>query len=560
MMDLPSRFLSARERAFACPDPAVWIHLATEAELEAEADRLRGRLASGENLPLAGLVFGVKDNIDVAGWPTTAACPAFSRTAEADAATVALLRAAGAVPLGKTNLDQFATGLVGTRSPYGRVQNPFSELHVSGGSSSGSAAAVARGHVDFALGTDTAGSGRIPAAFNDLFGFKPTPGSWSTRGVVPACRSLDCVSVFATGADLCRRVSELLARPDPGFAWSRGAPVTAPAGLPANFRFGIPRGGPPFLAEPLWIPLWERAVEALRSRGGTVVEIDFSPFEEAARLLYEGPWTAESWADLGSFVESHPAEVLPVTRSILESGRNPSAADGFRAAHGLRELRAAVDLEFRGIDFLVLPTAGRIPTIAEVETDPFGPNSFLGRGTNFCNLLDLCACAIPSGFDARGLPFGVTAFAPAFHDRVVLDAADRLSAAPPSDRVVLAVAGLHLKGEPLNHELVSRGGRLVRATRTSASYRCYRIVRGERRFPGLVRTGNGSPIEVELWSLPADGAGSFLASCVRPPLCLGTVELEDGSSAMGFLCEDWATPGMEDITRFGGWRAARGSP
>jgi allophanate hydrolase len=554
--------LSALERAKSSSDPAVWIHLASEGEILREAAVLEERLARGEDLPLAGMPFGVKDNIDVAGWPTTAACPDFAYTPAADATAVARLRSAGAVPLGKTNLDQFATGLVGTRSPYGAVRNVFSREHISGGSSSGSAAAVALGHVPFALGTDTAGSGRIPAAFGNLVGLKPTRGVWSAAGVVPACRSLDCVSVFSKGTSLARTVWRCVAGQDALDPYSRPMLPSTPRTLPATFRFGVPRGGVPFVNEQLWTSLWTDSVTHLKSLGGTPVETDFAPFQEVAALLYDGPWIAERWADLGAFAASHADSLHPTTRIVLDQGRSRTAAEVYDALHRLEALLRAVETQFRGFEVLMLPTAGRLPTLAEVAADPLGVNSELGKGTNFCNLLDLSALSLPSGFDGRGLPFGITLFAPAFHDLALLELGDRWTGVPTPapladpDRVRVAVAGLHLSGEPLNHELTARGGRLESNARTSAAYRCYRIRRGDRQFPGLVRTGDGVPTEVEIWSLPAAGAGTFLRDCVRPPLCLGTVELEDGTTAIGFLGESWAVEGMEDITARGGWRAA----
>ncbi|MEN9355448.1 MAG: allophanate hydrolase [Fibrobacterota bacterium] len=555
--------LECLEKARSCSDPAVWIHLATEAELERDVRRLVAWNGMGNPLPLSGLVFAVKDNIDVAHWPTTAACPAFATTARQDSTVVARLRAAGAIPLGKTNLDQFATGLVGTRSPYGAPCNALSPDHISGGSSSGSAVALALGHVDFALGTDTAGSGRIPAAFQNITGLKPSRGLWSTTGVVPACKSLDCVSVFTLDTALARKVWDAVQDTDPSDPYSRPLPGDAPMTVPAHPVLGIP-AILPFDLDPLWIPLWEEAKEKARAKGATLVEIDFTPFEKAAQLLYEGPWTAERWEAVGTFVKANPTEIHPITRRILETGEKRTASELFASLHELERLCRLTDSVFSGIDALMLPTASHLPTRNEVEDDPVGVNSGLGRGTNFCNLLDLSALALPAGMDERGLPFGITLFAPAFHDRKLLAMGDRWTGnpapAPVSDRVRLAVAGLHLSGEPLNHELVSRGGVLKSVTRTSSAYRAYRIVRGERRFPGLVRTGDGAPIEVEIWSLPPEGAGSFLASCVRPPLCLGTVELEDGSTVMGFLCEDHGILGMEDITAHGGWRSAIASP
>lgn len=561
--------LDCLEKARSCSDPAVWLHLTTEAELERDVKRLEILNGMGNPLPLSGLVFAVKDNIDVAHWPTTAACPAYAYEARQDSVVVARLRAAGAIPLGKTNLDQFATGLVGTRSPYGAPRNALSPEHISGGSSSGSAVALALGHVDFALGTDTAGSGRIPAAFQDLVGLKPSRGLWPTTGVVPACRSLDCVSVFTKDTALARTVWEVALGQDASTElstglsdpYSRPLPASAPGSVPSNPVLGIP-AVLPFDLEPLWIPLWEEAKRKAIDKGARLIEIDFTPFEQAARLLYEGPWTAERWEAVGAFVKANPAEVHPITRRILEGGEKRTASELFASLHELQRLRGLTDSVFTQVDALLLPTASHLPQRTEVEDDPIGVNSALGRGTNFCNLLDLSALALPAGFDERGLPFGITLFAPAFHDLKLLALGDRWTGtpapAPVSERVRLAVAGLHLAGEPLNHELTSRGGTLESLTRTCPAYRAFRIVRGERRFPGLVRSGDGAPVEVEIWSLPPEGAGSFLATCVRPPLVLGTVELEDGSTVMGFLSEDHGVKGMEDITAYGGWRAAIG--
>jgi len=562
-------------RARASEDPAAWIHLATDAEIEAEADRIEAARASGADLPLFGLPFAVKDNIDVAGWPTTAACPDFAYASVSDATVVARLRAAGAVPVGKTNLDQFATGLVGTRSPYGACRSVFDPTRVSGGSSSGSAVALALDQVAFALGTDTAGSGRIPAAFGNLVGLKPTRGVWPATGVVPACASLDCLSVFTHSCHDAHAIWRIAVGPDGRDPRGRPFPPRPSAMPSGGFVFAVP-DQVPFLARPEWGPLWEAAIRRLEELGGRRVPLDFGPWAETAALLYEGPWVAERWAAVGDFADAFPASVHPTTLGILRGGRERRASEVFRSLDRLEALRARVRDQWRGIDAVVLPTAGLHPTLSEVEADPLGPNSHLGRGTNFCNLLDLSALALPAGFDATGLPFGITLFAPAFHDLALLSLGARFQShqnlssgrggpLPPAspleipsdgDRVVLAVAGLHLDGLPLNRELRERGGRLERTTRTSSAYRAYRIVRGERRLPGLVRTGDGAPFEVELWSLPAEGAGSFLATCVRPPLCLGNLELEDGSTCMGFLAEPHGVQGMEDITTLGGWRNA----
>lgn len=573
--DSRSVLLESLRRARASEDPAVWIHLATETEIASEADRIEAARIAGHHLPLFGLPFAVKDNIDVAGWPTTAACPDFAHTPVADAAVVARLREAGAVAIGKTNLDQFATGLVGTRSPYGACRSVFDPDRISGGSSSGSAVALALDQVAFALGTDTAGSGRVPAAFGNLVGLKPTRGVWPTSGVVPACASLDCVSVFTHSCHDAYAIWDIVRGPDPHDPRSRSWPTHAPAGTSPGFVFGVP-DDIPYLTHPSWHPLWEQAIRRLEDLGGRRVAIDFTPWAETAALLYEGPWVGERWAAVGDFADASPGSVFPTTLRILEGGRKRLASELFRAQDRLEALRSAVDRQLRGIDVVVLPTAGIHPTLAEVAADPFGPNAHLGRGTNFCNLLDLSALALPAGFDPAGLPFGITLFAPAFHDLALLGLGARFQAdqnlstgllgpTPPASpldipspvpRVVVAVAGLHMDGLPLNHELRERGGRLERTTRTSSSYRAFRIVRGDRRLPGLLRTGDGAPFEIELWSLPPDGAGSFLASCVRPPLCLGTLELEDGSTCMGFLAESHGVQGMEDITSYGGWRAA----
>jgi allophanate hydrolase len=493
-------------------------------------------LRAGGPGALAGLTFGVKDNIDVAGLPTTAGCPGFAYRPERDAAVVRRLVEAGAVPVGKTNLDQFATGLTGARSPYGAPESVFGGGLISGGSSSGSAVAVANGSVDFALGTDTAGSGRVPAALNGIYGVKPTRGLLSTLGVVPACRSLDCVSIFARDLVTARRVFRAARGPERDDPWSRIGDV--------------PRKSRPKIAVPDRIEADPGQEKVFRRFAGDVT-VDIGPLLEAGDLLYRGPWVAERLADLGDFLAAHPDAVLDVTRTVLETGLRFSAADAFRAQHRLRELRAATDRIWERADVLVLPTIGTTFTHAEIAEDPIGHNLTLGRYTQFANLLDLAAVTVPNGFTEDGRPASLTLFGPAFSDEMLLDLAGTL---PVEDTMTLAVAGLHLSGEPRNHELLDRGGRLLRTTRTAPRYRLYELPSGA---PGLVRSPqDGQPIEVELWQLPIANVGGFLAG-IPAPLSLGRLELADGAEVTGFLCEAYAAHGAPDITASGGWRNHR---
>lgn len=564
-------------RIAASPDPAAWIALREADEVRREAAALRGD--DRERLPLWGVPFAVKDNIDVAGLDTTAACPPFAYRPPADATAVARLRAAGALVIGKTNLDQFATGLVGVRSPYGIPRCVFDDAHVSGGSSSGSAVAVARGQVAFALGTDTAGSGRVPAAFNHLVGVKPTRGLIGTGGVVPACRSLDVVSVFAAScaeADLVRRAAQ---GPDPRDAYSR-----------APQRHQLPHAGlvVGVLAErdldcngdAAAAALYARAIATASSLGWRVRAIDYAPFRETAALLYEGPWLAERYAAIGAALTRHGDAVDPTVRRLVEPGAALSAADAFRGMHRRAALAARAAAEWAQVDVLLLPTAPTIPRIADVLADPIRLNATLGRYTNFVNLLDYCAVAVPAGFRPDGLPFGVTVIAPAFADDDLARLADHLHraleptwgaaraplpAATPvggaAEGVRLAVVGAHLAGLPLNHQLTERGARLVARTRTAGSYRLYALPGTVPPKPGLVRdpAASGAGIEVEVWELSLAAFGGFVAE-VPPPLAIGTVVLADGSLVKGFLCEAAAVAGAEDISAFGGWRAylARG--
>jgi len=549
----------------------IWTYVLPRAHAHALLDAAIERRARGESLPLFGIPFAIKDNIDLAGVPTTAGCPAFARTPTEHATAVAWLIRAGAIPLGKTNLDQFATGLVGTRSPYGVCSSAFDPLRVSGGSSSGSALAVAHGIVSFALGTDTAGSGRVPAAFNNLVGWKPTRGLVSTRGVVPACRSLDCVSVFAGSVGDAERVAAVIAGFDAEDPFSR----EKQAKNGAIARLGVPRSLE-FFGDRTYERLFAEAVERVQVLGARVVPIDLEPFLAAARLLYGGPWVAERYAAVGDFIEAHPGEVHPVVRDIVLGGRGVTGADAFRGSYRLAELKRATDRAFDEVDALLLPTAPFHPTIEAVLADPVEQNAKLGLYTNFVNLLDLAALAVPAGFTESGLPFGVTLIGPAFSDGALAAFGDRLHRAnaptwgasglalgdaPPravenSGTVLLAVAGAHLSGQPLNHQLTSRHATLVRTVRTATDYRLFALANTTPPKPGLVRTPGhtGGGIELEVWSLTTEAFGSFVAE-VPAPMVIGTVELEDGARVKGFLCEPAALEGSEDITHLGGWRA-----
>ena len=562
------------ERIAARGDDNVWIHLAKREALDARAEVLERRGAEG--LPLYGIPFAVKDNIDVAGQPTTAACPEFAYTPRESAPVVQALLDAGAIAIGKTNLDQFATGLVGTRSPYGACANTFDAKYVSGGSSSGSAVAVAAGLVSFALGTDTAGSGRVPAAFNNIVGLKPTKGLLSTRGVVPACRSLDCVSIFGLTAEDSRAVLAVTRGFDARDPFSRRARARALASI-ADCRIGVPRRDQlEFFGNRDAERLFGAAVKELERLGARRVEIDFAPFLETARLLYGGPWVAERYLAIREFFDRHAEAVFPVTREIIGGAAKYTASDGFAAQYRLEELRRRAEPVWDEIDVLVTPTAGTIYTIEEVNADPIRLNTNLGYYTNFMNLLDLAAIAVPAGFQKDGLPFGITLAAPAFTDealcalggavhRRLVERMGATAATMPKESVgepgpqpgfvKLAVAGAHMSGLPLNHQLTERGGRLVSTCRTAARYRFFALGGFSPPRPGMVRAESGGhAIEVEVWALPTESVGSFIDG-IPPPLGIGTVELETGELVRGFLCEAYAVAGAGDVSRLGGWRA-----
>ncbi len=545
----------------------VWIHRLSPAEIGDYVSALQDK--DPATLLLYGIPFAIKDNIDLAGVPTTAGCPEFAYVPQQHATVVQRLIDAGAIPVGKTNLDQFATGLNGTRSPHGACRNAYDADYISGGSSSGSAVAVALGQTSFSLGTDTAGSGRVPAAFNNLVGVKATRGWLSTRGVVPACRSLDCVSIFALNTADAQSVLSVAAGYDEQDAYSRRMlPHGFDFGRAGTFRFGVPRAEQlQFFGNRQAAGLFRRSCDVLQAIGGIAVEVDFAPFLDAARLLYEGPWVAERYVAIREFFDAKAEHINPVVREIIAGAKKFSAADAFSGMYRLETLRKETATVWNGIDCLVTPTAGTIYRIDEMQADPIRLNANLGYYTNFMNLLDYAAVAVPAGFQDDGLPFGITLAAPAHQDIPLLHLADRLfhdasDAAAGGEqlltgRVRVAVCGAHLKGLPLNHQLASRGAHLVTCTRSSADYKLYALPGGPPHRPGMVRVEKdeaGSAIEVEVWEMPAREFGSFVAG-IPAPLGIGTITLASGEQVQGFVCEQYALKNAEDITRFGGWRA-----
>ena len=548
--------------------PQVWTLRFPSAVVLAQARAVDARIAAGETLPLAGVPFAVKDNIDVDDWPTTAACPAFAYTPSRSATVVEQLLATGAVLIGKTNLDQFATGLVGARSPYGAPRCVFNQAFVSGGSSSGSAVAVAAGLVAFSLGTDTAGSGRVPAAFNHLVGLKPSKGRWSTRGLVPACRSLDCISVFAADLSGAARVDEVLAAFDPEDDYSRRAPEIPPSLPMDGLRFAVPLPAQRiFFGDGEAETLYAAAVARLEAAGGVAVEVDIAPLLDVAKLLYSGPWVAERTAAVEPLLRGSPSAIEPTVRAIVQGGLATTGVETFRGLYALEGHRRATEAIWDVADVLFLPTTPTIYRLKELKAEPLALNANLGLYTNFVNLLDLSALAVPAGFRADGTGFGVTLIGPAFADRALLDLAARyletypMADMPPLDLtphkpgVKLAVVGAHLGGMPLHWQLTSREARLVTATRTAPAYKLYAIANSTPPKPALVHVGDGgTSILVEVYELDVEAFGSFTAE-VPAPLAIGTVTLEDGTSVKGFVAEPRALDGATDITHLGGWRA-----
>jgi allophanate hydrolase len=561
-------------RLRALDDPAIFITLRKAEEVIADA---RALLRGGDkSLPLYGIPVAVKDNIDVAGMPTTAACPAYQYQAENDAASVARLRSAGALILGKTNLDQFATGLVGVRSPYGVPRNLFDAKLIPGGSSSGSGIAVGAGIVPLALGTDTAGSGRVPAMFNNIVGLKPSLGLVSTAGVVPACRSLDCVSVFALTVDDAMTALDVIGARDAADPFSRTRPLHAVGPMPDGLKLGIPLPSQrQFFGDKIFAAAYDAALARFAGLGAKIVEVDLEPFYATARLLYEGPWVAERYLTAKNLLASSPDAILPVTRQIIAPGEKVTAADAFAAFYKLKEFCRISDQTFHAVDALVLPTAPTIYSVDEVTADPITLNSRLGTYTNFANLLDLCGLAVPASIGANGLPFGVTLLAPGGEDAALAAIGRQFHYAaglplgalkvpqPPLQKsasvasageVAIAVVGAHLSGMPLNGELRSAGGRLLESTTTAPCYRLFALAGTMPPKPGLLRVnGAGAAIELEVWALSDTAFGRFVAN-IPPPLSIGTLELADGRAVKGFLVEAEATTNARDVSSFGGWR------
>jgi allophanate hydrolase len=556
-------------------DRAVFISLRDEKDAVAEAEALAKKDATA--LPLLGVPVAVKDNIDALAMPTTAACPAFSYMPAHDSTAVAKLRAAGAIIIGKTNLDQFATGLVGVRSPYGIPVNPIRADLIPGGSSSGSAVAVSAGLVPLALGTDTAGSGRVPAMLNNIVGLKPSLGLISTAGLVPACRTLDCISVFSLTIDDAMAALQVMAGPDAADPFSRNRPLAAMTEFPVSLRLGIPRHGQLiFFGDKLAEKAYGEALKRWTALGATLVEFDLEPFYETARLLYEGPWIAERYLVIRNLLASAPDSIHPVTREITAAGARLTAADTFAALYRLQALRGVAERAFAEIDAIVLPTAPTVYSTAQVLANPIELNSRLGTYTNFVNLLDLCGLALPASMRPDDVPFGITLLAPAgrdallasigrvFHADTKLPIGSKSLANPPLDalppsadsgEIAIAVVGAHLSGMALNGELKALNGRLLEETVTAPDYKLYALDTTPPK-PGMLRVvhGTGTPIKLELWALSAAAFGKFVAAIPRP-LSIGTIRLADGRDVKGFIVEPAAVNGARDISSFGGWRA-----
>ncbi|MCD9026519.1 allophanate hydrolase [Cohnella silvisoli] len=539
----------------------IWITPPTLELIQPYLDRLAA--LDPNQTPLWGIPFAIKDNIDLAGVPTTAACPEYAYTPSEHAVVVARLIAAGAIPMGKTNLDQFATGLVGTRSPYGETHNSLKEELISGGSSAGSAVAVARGQAVFSLGTDTAGSGRVPAALNKLVGYKPSLGAWSTKGVVPACASLDCVTVFARNTEEALTVDRAVRGIELTDPWSRLIVMPKPH-LPA--KLVLPLGELEFYGPyaELYRASWQQAVEHCKSLNIPIEYVDLDLFAKAAAILYEGPWVAERWAALGDFIEAHPGVAFPVTEAILRNGAGDKyqAATVFRAIHELQAYKMETRRMLKDA-VLVLPTCGGTWSREQVRQDPIGTNRDMGKYTNHCNLLDLCAIAIPGEDAAPGLPFGITLFALSDQEDLIVGAANLFAhgsvipqqpaQASEPKTTLIAVCGLHMRGFPLEKQMIACGAKFVRETMSAAKYQFVKLPTTPAK-PGMIKqSAGGAAIQLEVWEMPLESFGSFTAA-IPAPLGIGKVEIEDGTEIPGFTCEAYAAEYSEDITHVGGWR------
>ena len=576
-LDPAAVLAECRRRCDAADDPGIFL-------CQLSSDAIDTALAAlppfdPDHHPLWGLPFAVKDNIDAAGITTTAACPAFAYRAEADAPVVGRLAGAGAILVGKTNLDQFATGLVGVRTPYPIPRNALDPAIVPGGSSSGSAVAVARGLVSFALGTDTAGSGRVPAALNNIVGLKPSLGAVSTRGVVPACRTLDCVSVFAGTVDDAWAVFAAAAAFDPADPFSRHRPATCFGPAPSSFRLGVPSPtSRRFFGDTAQAAMFDAAIGSLEALGAARHDIDFAPFYETAALLYEGAWVAERLAAIESFIAEAPAALHPTTRAIVEGARSLGATDAFKGFYRLAELRRRLEPVLDAVDLLVVPSIPGFVTLDEITRDPIGPNSRLGTYTNFVNLLDLAAITVPTAPRADGRPGSVTLLAKGGEDGRIASVARALhqleaptlgatshrlarTAPPPqpaaTDEIELVVVGAHMRGMALEGDLLAAGGRFCRTVETAPCYRLFALAGSRPARPGLLRTTPddrlAGTIAAELWALPPAGFARLVAS-VPPPLSIGTLQLADATTAKGFLVEAVGTTDALDITELGGWR------
>ncbi|MEK1892267.1 MAG: allophanate hydrolase [Rhizobium sp.] len=563
-------------RIAAVNDTGIFLHLSDRQALLAEAQALGP--FDAEAKPLWGIPFAVKDNIDVAGMPTTAACPDYSYMPTADATVVRLLKEAGALVIGKTNLDQFATGLVGVRSPYPIPRNAIDANLVPGGSSSGSAVATSQGIVSFALGTDTAGSGRIPAGLNNIVGLKPSVGALSTAGVIPACRTLDCVSIFALTVDDAWRVFGIAARYDATDAYSKDIPATGYGSLPPALTIGVPaKTDRQFFGDTVMEAAYENALAMLAKIGHRLVEVPFGDFYNVANLLYEGAWVAERYATVKDFFDTSEASFHPVTRKIYGAAKTLSAADAFNGFYALQALKQKVQPIIASVDLFCVPTAPSHYTLADLAAEPIRENSRLGTYTNFVNLLDMCGIAVPTGKRADGLPASVTLLAPSGRDGLTaalardihqaagvalgatgwsLPTAATPTAVTEDEMIDLVVVGAHLSGMQLNVQLRDLSAQFSREAQTSNAYRLYALAGQMPAKPGMIRVepGKGGNIDVEVWRLPPAAFGRFVAA-IPSPLGIGTISLSDGTLVKGFLVEHAAIAGATDITEYGGWRS-----